>query len=184
MIPIRRDDVVVLSHQRTASHRHGLLADVEVEKTADLFCLVCPQAPFLEVTQHEREAVPVAKIQKPFIEDGHQCFERRCALPLERGNFTGCLLAPSPPQLRPDASPGFENRGPVQPPTQRPHARETWRLSGEHDEYILRDLLGQSRVPDLPERRGINQVDVPRHQRAKGGFRAARGVVGHEFAIR
>ena len=126
----------------------------------------------------------MAQVQKPFIEKGSQGLERRGALPLEGGNFTGHFLAPSPPQLRPDAGPGFENRGAMKPATQGPDAREPWRLSGEHDENILSDLLGQRRIPDLPEGRGVNQMDVPRHQRAEGAFRAFRGVSSHEFAIR
>ena len=61
---------------------------------------------------------------------------------------------------------------------------QPWRLPGERDENILRDLFGNSRVTDLPERRRIDQPDVPRHERAEGGFRATRGVGGHQFAIR
>ena len=72
----------------------------------------------------------------------------------------------------------------MQPAGERLDARQPRRLSGERDEDILRDLLGQSGVADLPERRRIDQPDVPRHERAEGGFRATRGVGGHEFAIR
>ena len=44
--------------------------------------------------------------------------------------------------------------------------------------------LGYYNATDLPEGRRINQMDVPCHERAKGGFRASRGVGGYEFAIR
>ena len=71
----------------------------------------------------------------------------------------------------------------MQPPGQGLNARKSRRLASERDEDILGDLLGQCRVADLPERRCINQIDVPGHERAKGVFRASRGVGGYEFAI-
>ena len=42
------------------------------------------------------------------------------------------------------------------------------RLFRQNDEDRLGDFLGMMRIADLPQRDGINQIDVPRHQRGKG----------------
>ena len=41
------------------------------------------------------------------------------------------------------------------------------RLARQNDEHRLRDFLGQIRIADLPQRHGINQIDVARHERGE-----------------
>ena len=142
------------------------------------------QAAFLQEAQHQRQSVAVAQVQKPFVEQWNQGVKRRRSISLQQGDLDGRLLAAFAAQFRANAGFRFEDRSAVQPTGERLDTRQPRRLSGERDEDILRNLLGQTRVTDLPEGRRINQMDVPCHERAKGGFRASRGVGGYEFAIR
>ena len=142
------------------------------------------QAALLQEAQHQRQPVAGTQIQKPFVEQRNQRLKRRRALPFQRGGFGGHFLTPVSTKLRANARLCFEDAGAMQPTGERLDARQSRRFASERGEDILGDLLGQSRVADLPEGRRINQMDVPRHERAKGGFRASRGVGGHELAIR
>jgi hypothetical protein len=57
VVPVGRDDVVVLAHQGAAADGHRLLADVEVKEPADLLRLVGPQAALLEPADPHHQAV-------------------------------------------------------------------------------------------------------------------------------
>ena len=71
----------------------------------------------------------------------------------------------------------------MQPARQRLPACEASRLPGERDEDVLRDLLGHARVAHLAQRRRVNQIDVPGHERVEGGLRPFGGEGGYEFRI-
>jgi len=45
------------------------------------------------------------------------------------------------------------------------------------------DLLGQLRAGGLPQRGGIDQIDVPGNQRRKGALRLLTGVLPHQFHV-
>ena len=51
------------------------------------------------------------------------------------------------------------------------------RLTGQLDEDCLSDILGQSSLLNHPQRSGINQVDVARHQFDKGLFSLAFHII-------
>ena len=54
---------------------------------------------------------------------------------------------------------------------------------GKNDEDRLRNLLRLMRPGDLPQRHGINQVDVPVHQSGKRFLGFAARILSYEFQV-
>ena len=75
-------------------------------------------------------------------------------------------------------------RAGVKPAGQRGAARERGGLARKVGENRLGHVLRQVGVAvDLPQRRGIDQVDVPTHQFGKVFLGFSPGVAAEQFAI-
>jgi hypothetical protein len=59
------------------------------------------------------------------------------------------------------------SRRAAKPARQNGFVAERLRLACQDDEYRLGDFLGQRRVAHLPQRHGINQIDVTRGERGE-----------------
>ena len=57
------------------------------------------------------------------------------------------------------------------------------RFARQNDEDRLRDFLGMVRVARLPERHGINQVDMPRHQGGESFPGIVPGILAQQHAV-
>ncbi|MGO8766386.1 MAG: hypothetical protein ACLQSR_14765 [Limisphaerales bacterium] len=53
----------------------------------------------------------------------------------------------------------------------------------QNDENRLRDFLRQMQVMHLPPSDGINEIDMPRHQRGKRFLRILARVIAHQFHV-
>ena len=74
---------------------------------------------------------------------------------------------------------GGKMRAGVKPAGQRFAARERTGLAREVGEDGLRHILRQMRVAvDLPQRGGIDEIDVPADQFGEGVFGMGSGVIG------
>ncbi len=71
------------------------------------------------------------------------------------------------PRFAPDEIIGRQTRGLKQPAAQRLVMPQLRRLFRQDDVDRLRDFLRVMRIAHLPQRDGINQIDVPYHQRGK-----------------
>jgi hypothetical protein len=75
-------------------------------------------------------------------------------------------------------------RAGVKPAGQRAAARKGRGLARKIGENRLGHVLRQVGVAvDLPQRRGIDQVDVPLHQFSKGFLGFGSGVAAEQFGI-
>ena len=57
------------------------------------------------------------------------------------------------------------------------------RLFCQNNKDRLRDFLGVMRIADVPQRDGIHQVDVPRHQRGERLVRMVFRIVPQQHAV-
>ena len=99
---------------------------------------------------------------------GGNPFPRWCCVVVERSHFHGNLFAGFAAALRSHGFGGGVTRVPVQPASQHYIARQAARLARQIHEHHLRYVLGQRAVAaGHPQRRRINQINVPRDQIAE-----------------
>lgn len=90
-----------------------------------------------------------------------------------------------PPSLRPHGFDRGEMGAGIKPAGQDRPAREGSGLPRERGKYRLRHILGQVRVAvDLPERRRINEREMPLDQFGEGAFGMGFRVAAEQFTIR
>lgn len=115
--------------------------------------------------------------------------QRRDALPgfvgvkLKSHEFDGLLLVISTPRLRPKGMASREARRPVQPAGKDRSRPKLGCFPRENEEHRLSDFLGNVRIADNPEARGIDQVHVPLHERSKRLLGLAGRVLPQEFQV-
>ena len=79
---------------------------------------------------------------------------------------------------------GEEPRAGVEPAGERGVRKQPGRFAREVGKDGLRDILGQVRVAvHLPQRGGMDKVDVPRDQFRNGGFRLVAHISLQQFTV-
>ena len=86
--------------------------------------------------------------------------------------------------FRPRGLGGGKMRAGVKPAGQRRAPRQRRRFAREVGENRLGHILGEVCVAvDLPQRRGIDQIEVPAHQFGEGFFGMGPGIAAEQFGI-
>ncbi len=62
-------------------------------------------------------------------------------------------------------------------------ARKAFRLAREDDEDGLRDFFRRVRIANVPQRGGINEVNVPHGERGKRGLGIFHGVLPQQLDV-
>ena len=71
----------------------------------------------------------------------------------------------------------------VQPAGQDETSGKPWSILRQGHKHTLRNVFGQVRVPNHPQRGGIDEVNVPPHQFGKRRLRPALGVIAQELLV-
>ncbi len=153
----------------------GLLADAQGR--AD----VAKAAP-LEVAEHHRLAVGVTKVVERLVHLGFQGrpgFVGRIMMSHRRGFLFSKVSA----RFVPLNSAGDQTGRPVEPGREDDPRAESGSFAGQQDEHGLGDILGQVRIPDLPDGGGMHQIHMSSHQGGKGGFRPVFHVFLQQIPI-
>jgi hypothetical protein len=112
------------------------------------------QAPPFKETQHERQPFGFTQAQQTLVQQRDKFFQRRGAVTPELGDFGGGHLAALAAELGADAGLGLQDGRAMKPAGDGFVAGEMRRLAGQGDEGVLGNLLRETGVADLPERRG------------------------------
>ena len=88
-----------------------------------------------------------------------------------------------PPPLNGQRIGARVSRRAAKPAGQNGLVAERVRLARENDEDRLRDFFREMRIAHLPQRDGINEIHMTRHERGKGGFGIIAGKIAQQSQV-
>ena len=137
----------------------------------------------LQKTQHDGVAIFFAQVADDLIQDGGLVPPRFFGMVVGVGLHAGLLLAADAPDFAAHIIGRCQPRRLEQPTGQHRPGIERTGFAGEDDENRLGDFLRLVMVAGVAQRRRINQVDMPPHERGKRLLGMTRRVFPQQFHV-